>query len=311
VPGPPAGGVSDLDLYREIADAVRSGQNYYTAAVEQQVKFDYPVTPASTVRLPTAAFVVAALGETGAYILLLGLLGIGVIGALFCFEKLTNSRTRWFGSMLLMAASLALIAAPAAVLFSETWAFVLMLLALTYWNPKRIWPAVLLGLAAVCFRELALPFLVSMAFAAGIEKRWREVAAWLSAGAAFLCLYLVHVFAVAEGVAQVVSGSPPSSPGWVYFGGWPFVVDLVRSTTPLSALPYTVAAVLSGLALLGWYSVRRSSTGLRFLLASLSFMLPFMAIGRSQNTYWGLLFAALLIPGAAFVSSRIFRSIKN
>ena len=91
VPGPPAGGVSDLDLYREIADAVRSGQNYYTAAVEQQVKFDYPVTPASTVRLPTAAFVVAALGETGAYILLLGLLGIGVIGALFCFEKLTNS----------------------------------------------------------------------------------------------------------------------------------------------------------------------------------------------------------------------------
>ena len=56
---------TDLLLYDRIAERVAAGDSYYRAAVEEQRAGNFPVSPASTVRLPTLALLNAWLGHGG------------------------------------------------------------------------------------------------------------------------------------------------------------------------------------------------------------------------------------------------------
>lgn len=301
-PSKPPSGFSDIDLYRLIVRGVRQGGNYYDVAVAAQATHGYPVLPASTIRTPVLIWLLAAVGTTAAYGLLLILVGAGCVGALVRFEVLAGSRLRWIGSLLVLALSLALIAAPSSVYFQESWALALMLLALVSRTARRWWPCVALGLLAALMRELAAPFLVAMLAMAIVEHRRREAAAWLGAIAVFVTAYAAHMW-LAHRAVESWTGLAQHSQGWVRFGGWPLVVDMVRNTTPLMIAPYWLAAAIAALALYGWMTCA-NTLGLRFGATCAAFMIPFMVVGRDQNVYWGLLFAPLLLPGVAMAGRR-------
>ena len=60
-----------------------------------------------------------------------------------------------------------------------------------------------------------------------------------------------------------------------------------------------VAAVAVPLGLFGWAQV--GGVADRALATCLAFAGLFLVFGRPDNTYWGLLFGALLLTGLAFV----------
>src|SRR5690606_27467913 len=109
----------------------------------------------------------------------------------------------------------------------------------------------------------------------------------------------IHLYLASQAVHEFAGNVAPSSPGWLVFGGWPFIVGSVRSVTALLAFPLWVSAVIVPLSLTGWIFNHHEVSG-RIPFAILGFVLPFMFIGRPDNDYWAILYAALLVPGLAF-----------
>jgi hypothetical protein len=290
------GGHHDVELYREIANRVAGGGDYYQVALPLQSAWSFPTSPVATVREPLEAWTIAALGATGAQILLLVLLVVAFVAMLARLEKAASNRFEWYGSMLLLVVTATSFLVPGALYLHECWAMTLILLSLAVRTDRRWWPAVVFGLAAVMFRETALLYLGTMGAVALFQKRWAEVAGWATGALAWLGFYLWHIHEVA--LAQVPG--PLSAPPWLAFGGWPFVVSSVRFSTGLVLTPYWVAAVLVPFALAGWLFAR-GPVAMRAGLTAAAFSLVFLVVGRDINLYWGLLFAGALLPGLAFV----------
>ncbi|HEY8664665.1 MAG TPA: hypothetical protein VIL68_13720 [Propionibacteriaceae bacterium] len=286
----------DIELYREIATRVAAGGNYYQVAVPLQAEWHFPTSPVATVREPLEAWTVAALGATGAQILLPVLLAAGFITMLARLERATSNRFEWYASMLFLVVTASSFLVPGALYLHECWAMTLILLSLAVRTDRRWWPAVVFGVAAVMFRETALVYLGTMAAVALFQKRWSEVAGWAGGGLAWLGFYVWHIHEVA--LAQVAA--PLSAPPWLALGGWPFVVSSVRFSSGLVLAPYWIAALIVPLALFGWLFAR-GPVALRAGLTALAFATVFLVVGRDINLfYWGLLYAGALLPGLAF-----------
>ncbi len=290
---------SDESLYERTAERVAEGEYYYAVAVDEQAAAHYPTSPPPAIRLPTTTVTVAALGDAAPWALR-GLLVLTAIVAMLRFERIAPTRIEWLLSTLLLAGSIGMLAHPRAALLAEAWAIALILLSLLLHRPGRYVPSVLLGLMALCFRELAVPFLLVMAACAWRRDR-KESFAWLSAVATFAVLYAAHWAAAARAARDIAS---VESPGWLWFGGWPHVVDTFSFSSLLRTLPYEVSVVVLPLSILGWLVVRGDYRN-HVLALSAVFMAIFLFAGRPDTAYWGRLYVPLLFPGLAFAPRAI------
>jgi hypothetical protein len=206
--------------------------------------------------------------------------------------------------VLLLGVNAALYAVAPIGWFSEAWAGALIMLAIGLRGGKHWWPAVVVGFAAACFRELALPFLLVMAAVSWHQRRRRESAGWLAAVGVFCALLALHAFAVQAAQPR----DPLASQGWIRFGGWSFVLNAVATSSVLWILPWVTVAFIVPLALFGWLFAGRLG---QLVLATCGlFIAGFLVIGRSSNTYWGLLFAAVLVAGLAFAPRGLVTTVR-
>lgn len=294
---------TDDALYVAIASRVSDGENYYRAAVIEQRERGYPLRPFVTVREPTLAYLTAAAGGPGHLIYGLGVLAFFTAAALaWRLEAITRSRIDWWSSALLAAIGAGALVGHVQVVTHEVWAGMLIVLSIVFRGDKRYGASVCFGLGAVLIRELALPYLVIMAFFAWREGKRREMFAWVGATAIFAVAFVAHAVLVHSQVGV----ADPASPGWVRFGGWPFILDLVRESSFLGVMPVWVAATGVPLALLGWCS-RGTPFANRVMVTIGTFMCAFMIIGRPENIYWGFLFVLLLVPGVALTPVAIWQ----
>jgi hypothetical protein len=295
----------DIELYTEIARRVATGGSYYQVAIPLQQQWDFPTTPAATVREPLEAWTIALLGSSGARILLIALLVGALVTLVIRLERCAENRFEWYASILLLVATVIAFVAPDAVYLHECWAMVFILLSLAARTDRRWWPAVLFALAAVLFRETAIVYPATMVVLALAQRRRAEIVGWVTGGAVWVAFYAWHLGQVAA--AQVPD--PKAAPSWVAFGGWPFIVSSVRFGTALGLGPYWLAALLVPLALVGWLFAR-GQLGLRVGLTAVAFSAAFLVVGRSINLYWGLLYAGALLPGLAFAPRGIAATIR-
>ena len=291
---------TDLALYRAIDRRVAAGQGYYAAATAEQRARDYPLRPFVTVRLPTLAMVHATLGSIAATGLLWSLtLAAGLAMTLRLRRELGPGRPALYASAF-SAMALGPILAAACVYWHEPWAAVLMTLSLAVRSRDRWVASVLLGFAAVAFRELALPYLCVMAVAAVVEARRREAGAWVVAIVASAMVIGLH----AALVARFVTPADLHSPGWGGLGGWRFVLRMAHGYTAFGVLPPALVAVLVPLALLGW-AAWHGPLGPRGALLLGGYAAAFMIVGRADNDYWGMLMAPLLPIGLVLAPSAL------
>lgn len=172
----PTDGYGDVDLYREIAAGVAAGGNYYTVAIQTQLAHDFPTSPFTAVRLPTMTFVQNAFGEGGASLLLIALTAVALLAMTVWMRSAGVLRAELLASVLILGANLAHSAVDGLSWFHDAWAGVLIVLAIALRTSKAWWLAAAVGFSAVCFRELALPFLLVMVVIAW--PRRREAVAW-------------------------------------------------------------------------------------------------------------------------------------
>jgi hypothetical protein len=300
---------SDIALYQRIIDDVAGGESYYSAVAREHRSGEhiYPLKPVFAVRPPLLAWGLAALPDPAARVLALRILTLMVLIA-WCWRLERDYAVRLpdaarGSEFAFQAGKLTFIAAGAlllllgllpglleqGVLMHEVWAGEMIALALALYDPRRWWISLAIGLLAACLRELAAPFLLAMGAAALIEGRKREAVAWGLALAVFAAFILVH----AHLLAPYLLPTDQSSPGWIRFGGWPFVLLNAKWHALLVTAPDGLVIVTVPLMLLGalcWPGGR----GLRLGLICAGYNAAFLVAGRTVNSYWGLMVTPLM-----------------
>ena len=264
----------DVALYRAVVLRMEAGEGFYAANGDEQHQRGYPTRPFLTWRLAMLAWIQALMAA--------GLSRAGVVSG-----------------VMLLYSSLILVFPLPTLYMHEAWAATLMALALPL--QRRAWRlGVLCGLAALAFRELALPFVLVMAFCAYREGHRREAAWWGAGLLAFAIALAFHAWAVSEHLG------PEARPGggWLALGGWTFVLASSQWNVLLVAANGWLTPVWLPLALLG-AAARRDPLGQRLLLTVWGYSLAFLFIGRSNNGYWGILFAPLVAVSLTFAPAAL------
>lgn len=301
----------DLKLYDIAIARIRRGENYYHFIAEEHRRAHYPLRPGVAVRLPTLAYIDAALGVSGdgnaplasaaAIALMLGVLAAwwGRLG----FE-LRDVERRQAGRLRRMAMALLFLGASLGLnryyfVLHELWAGMLVALAIGLHRPEErggrwaaAWFAVALALA---IREHVAPFVLLLAVYAGLRRAWAEMAGWLGLLGLFTVGLAVHLHVIA---AATLPGDP-AGPSWLALrglGGW--LSNIVLSSN-LRFLPHWLAGPLVVLMVLG-FAGWRSRLGGFLALLYLGYGVLFMIAGRDDNFYWGAVIAPGMFAGLAF-----------
>jgi hypothetical protein len=288
------GGFDDKSLYRAVTSRVISGEDYYAAASQEHRAHHYPTSPAQVFREPTLIWMMSALrpepARRGA------MLALCVVAVLALDTALVrNSLTGGMPALVRLALLFTgLIACwwRDSPFMHECWAGLLIALSLGLYRPGAWGWSLALAFLACLFRETALPFLGVMLLFALIERRAAEAWAWAIAAAVFCLLFALHL-SLASGLS---APGDRVSPGWVVFGGWPFLLEAARRNLLLILSPRPVVAVGFLVGLIG-LAGRRDPWASRAALTVAGYSAAFLVVGRADNAYWGILFAPLLPIG--------------
>jgi hypothetical protein len=290
----------DLALYERISTRVAAGEDYYAAAMDEQRSSNYPTRPFVAVRLPTLAWLHAAIGIDGVRYIEMAL-AVACLAALARRLEGLVALPERLGALVLLAFGGAAAIIPVAGLIHELWAGLWLTLALFLYRRERWWPALLAAGCALAVRELAVPFvLLWLAFALA-ERRWREAAGVAALLAVFFAGMGLHYLAVEAGRLP----GDPGSQGWNALAGYGLPLMALSRLTGLLLLPLPVAAPIGILPLIGWAGLG-GRLGLFALLwfAGLATMVALFA--RPENFYWVQLALPAYGIGLAFAPRALY-----
>ena len=313
----------DLQLYREVIDEVRHGRSYYDVARKKIPQFGFPMASPLNWRLPTYAWVFSWL--PGPEWIQGALVALSAVALALAFSA--HSRIGGVGyaaaTTFLLFGVIHWAIDGEAYLAQEPWAATLILISLGAHalgsresgvrsqgkgdrergtgNSGQGWRclAFAAGIAALFFRELALPYCGIACLSAAWNRRWHEAALWAVGIAAFCGFFAWHVGQVQMQLAGTEVAASTGLSQWLRFGGLDFVLLTSRMNSLLFAAPGWLLWLYLLAALLG-LARQTDETSRLACLAALAYLTAFAIVGRPENFYWGLLPAPLLAWGAAY-----------
>jgi hypothetical protein len=314
----------DLALYREVIREVRHGRDYYEVARETIPAYGFPIASPLNWRLPTYAWLLSRLPNKCWIQLVLLLLAL--IGMLLTF--VASSRRSGVApaalTTFLIFGVLRWTFDGYAYLAQEVWAATLMVisLALVGWDNVESdkdaehppahqsqlsaarWLAIVTGIAALLFRELALPYCGIAFLISACKRRWCEAAAWAAGITLFFAFFAWHVAQVKAQLAgmEIASAGGTGLSQWLRFGGLDFVLLTTRMNSLLFAAPTWLLWLYAVLTLIGLSRSQNESSQLACLTA-LAYLVAFAIIGRPENFYWGLMPAPFLAWGIGEIAN--------
>lgn len=287
-------GANDMTLYRAEVVRVAQGEPYYDVIGDELRREGYPTRSVFNWRTPLLAWLLAALPTPRAGQVILGVLA--AVLALWAMAAVAKQRGLGTGAAagVLLCGAVLLVTGDAYFL-PVMWAGVLIGLSLCAYESDRRGLAVVFGLVALFFRELAAPYCLGAVVLAAGERRWREVLGWAVGFAAYIAFYAYHVEQVQ---ARILPTDVAHDGTWWQAGGLPFVISLAQINAFLLVLPQAVAAVYFVAAMLGAASWD-TPWGRRVALTLCGYVATFALVGYEFNQYWGVLIAPLFALCAA------------
>lgn len=292
----------DLKLYDTAIERIQRGENYYDFIVAEHRKANYPVRPGLAVRLPTLAYINAAIGKTGQTIAAIALMLAVLAAWWFRLGREPGGPPVRVRAMAFLFVGASLGVNKYFFVLHELWAG--MLLALSFGlhrvaqdgKPGRWGWSLAVAALALAIREHALPFVLLMAAMAFWRRDWKEGAAWSALTAVFLALLAVHLHIVS---AQVLPSDRPS-PSWLELRGLSGWLSNIVLSSNLRFLPHWLAGPAVILMTFGW-SGWKTWAGVFATFFYLGYGLLFMIAGRPDNFYWGVAVAPAMFIGLAFL----------
>jgi len=177
---------------------------------------------------------------------------------------------------------------------SEVWAGIFIAVSLAAYGVKLRFLGATMGLAALFFRELALPYCVLGLVMALCERRPKETLLWIVGLAGWTMYYGLHWWKVSHLITAAAEGHRQ---GWFRFGGLTFIIANAQMNSCLVLLPVWVTVVYFVLAIIG-FAGWNTAWGRRITLATCTYIAAFSIVGQEFNRYWGLMIAPLFCFGA-------------
>jgi hypothetical protein len=292
-------GDGDMAMYTRIVERMHAGESYYAAAHAELTTGGYGTHSVFNWRLPTLAWLESLLPSL---VWSSAILGLGAIAAAFAaakFVRETTDDTTAVLTLIALAASLFACATPAAALFTEIPAGILILGSIAAYGLRRTSLGFALALSALFIRELAAPYVVVCVYLAWRDGRRAELLAWVAGLVAFAAFFTWHTAMVQSVLTATDHGY---SQGWVQFGGLSFLLAAARFNGIFMAMPMWVTAIIAPLCVLGlaaWPASRRAIVMLVVYLAT------FAIVGKTFNDYWGAMFTPVMMLGLAFVPAAL------
>ncbi len=294
----------DLALYQAVIADVRGGRDYYDAAHEHIPRFGFPISSPLNWRLPTYAWLLSLLPNKCWIQAVLLLFGVAGLMLTFAAERATRDIFPAAVTTFVMFGVFKWVLDGDAYLAQEVWAGVLIMISVaalrlgeSSWKWRLL--AASAGIAALLFRELALPYCVVAGGLAFWQRRYWEAALWGKGLVAFGLLLVWHVFQVRSELAEEgIVGGGAGLAQWIRCGGIDFVLLTARMNSLLFHWPAALLWIFLLLSLFGLAN-RADFASRVSCLAALAYLVAFAIVGRPENFYWGLLYAPLLPAGIA------------
>ena len=294
----------DLALYQSVISDVRQGRDYYDAAHERIPQFGFPISSPLNWRLPTYAWLLSLLPNKCWIQGVLLLLGIAGLWLTYAAERLTLDVLPAAFTTLVMFGVFRWVLDGDAYLAQEVWAGVLIMISVAAlrlgensWKWRVL--AASAGIAALLFRELALPYCLVAGGLALWQRRYWEAALWGKGLVGFGLLLVWHVLEVrAELAEDGLTGGGAGLAQWIRCGGIDFVLLTARMNSLLFHWPAAILWLYLLLSLIGLAN-RIDFASRVCCLAALLYVVAFAIVGRPENFYWGLMYAPLLPAGAS------------
>ncbi len=290
-------GPGDVQLYWAIVDRVHNGEGYHRALAAELTARGYPTRSVFNWRTPLPMWLLGKMPEPAFGKVLLG--GLAAALLLLSIKLLVREENKNLRKPVLCASLMVGAVQPAfigdLIVMPVLWAGIFIALSLCAYGLCRPNWGIALGLAAMFFRELALPYCMLSAVLAWRRGRRREVAAWMLGLAAWLAFFAWHWWEVSGLIAP---GARAHRYGWIQFGGLPFVISTAQMNAYLVLLPQWVTAIYLVAAIVG-FAGWQTPLGARVGLSAGLYLVAFAVVGQVFNQYWGLLIGPLLCFGAA------------
>ncbi len=291
----PEGGINDLETFRIVVSRVRGGESFYDATQDVFRARNYPTRSVFNWRTPFYAWFLGRVtgDQLGRWLLIVGVV---LVILLWCRELLSDCGLVW-GSVggLLLVGSMGWAFGDKMFLFTELWAA--MLIGLSLAAMRRGWTPVgiLAGLAAVFYRELAVPYAVVACGLAAWRGR-REAITWLVGLLVYVAFMTWHASIIH---VRLTEADQMLAGGWVRFGGIRFLLATTQTNLFLMPLPLWVTALFLAGACLGLTSMK-GEVGLLAGLTGLAYLGAYSVVGNPFNYYWGFIDAPLLALSVAY-----------
>jgi hypothetical protein len=298
---------NDFTLFRRLGTRVRSAENYYDAAFTEMRAHGFPTGSVFNFRIPTFAWVLGALPDDRWARALLGMLGFGALGLLGFAECRERGWQAGVLAVILAFGTVRWCLDPDGPYSPELWASMLIALSLALYGLGRTNLAAALGILALLFRELALPYCVLACLLSLRRRRWQEALVWLAGLASFGIFLGWH----AHEVHQHMTADDLQRSDWLCLGGLKFVLVTARMNDYIYSAPGWVVALYLGFGLVGLIG-RSGDRGLLAAATVLAYVAAFSIVGNPYNCYWGLIYAPILALGVArspFVLGNLIRTI--
>jgi hypothetical protein len=299
-------GANDMSLYRDEVVRVANGEAYYDAVNAELRAQGYPTRSVFNWRTPLLVWILASLPSPRVGQAILG--GLAIILALWAVAATVRERNLVAGVMcgVLMCGALLFVTGDAYYL-PVMWAGVLMGLSLCAYESDRRALAVVFGLAALLFRELAAPYCIGALVLAAHDRRWRESIAWVIGFAGYAAFYAYHI---AEVQARILPTDAAHDGTWWQAGGLPFLISLAQINAFLLVAPQALAAAYLALSVIG-ATAFNSTWGRRAALTTCGYLVTFALVGYEFNQYWGVLISPLLAMCAAHAPAAMAKLFRD
>ncbi len=288
----------DLRLYQAEIEALRAGEGYYDAALRLLPECGFPVSSVFNWRLPTAAWITAALPTNGWA--RWGLIAIALIACERLIrreEDESGGRRSWLLGWWLFGV-VSWLWDGEAYLAQEVWAAVILLAALAARRVDRPLLGVGLETAALFVRELALPWVLVSLVMAGWRRQWREAGTLAAGLVAWGLFFAWHAAEVQSRLTGGEAAASPASTGWLAWGGLSFLAATMRMNGLIHVAPPVIGLVLLALGLAGLIR-RNDELGRRLAAVVGVYVAAFCVVGQPWNMYWGLMYVPALGWGLA------------
>jgi hypothetical protein len=284
---------SDQQMYADVVEALRHGQNYYDALRAGLTAGHYGMKSVFNWRTPFFMSLTALLPSFQVMYVLVILVALtgAALACRLAWRELGPIAAGILAAIEILSLGACLV--PRGYLISELPTGFLILVSAAAYGLGARRTGLAAAVLALFVRELAGPYVLVCAFLAWRERRWRELAAWGIVLLAYAVYFLWHVHMVALHQSPADHGDPS---GWLQFGGADFVLITAAFNGFFMAVPLWVTAILLPIACVGLMAWP-GPAGERIALTVFSYLALYAVAGKSVDTYWGAVFTPLMILG--------------